>query len=187
MVSASIPASGNTLNITPILNGNASALDINTGKTTTLNLQDPDGDIATPDNGVLFTSQADQQLVTVNNPGTAGQTANVLNMSQQVDDIEFATSTADALLYADKSANGIYEITGPFADGGAYVSASGANGGDVSLINLTNGDFAPVVTGINPGGMAFLSSAATAVPEPGSLALLATGLLGLVVLRRHSS
>lgn len=189
LVSAAIPTSGNTLSITPVLPGNASALDLNTGKTATLNLQDPDGVIKAPGNGILSTSQGDQQLITVNRPGSANQSASVLNLNQQVDDINFAQKPSDTLLYTDTVTNDVYEVTGPFADGAAYTGGNGADGianglGNISELNLGTGDFTPVISNISPGGLAFLSDA-TSVPEPGSLALLGTALFGLMLVTRH--
>ena len=72
-----------------------------------------------------------------------------------------------------------------FAAYSTAASNSNVAGTDfIGSLNLATGNLTPIVTGANsPGGQAFL---ATPIPEPASMALFATGLLGLFgVIRRR--
>jgi hypothetical protein len=172
---------GGTVDVTGVLNGNAAATVVNTGATTTLNLQDPDSLILAPDGRLVLDSQADAQLVFVTDPAGASQSVSVLDLTNQVDDTVFAGGGQQSLLFADKGDNTVYELTGLFAPGTAYSAAasnSGVPGTDfIGQLDLTDGGFSPVATGLNgPGGEAFLPVPA---PEPASAALLISGLLML--------
>ncbi len=179
IVSATV--NGGTVDVTGVLNGNATATVVNTGATTTLNLQDPDSLILAPDGRLVLDSQADAQLVFVTDPAGASQSVSVLDLTNQVDDTVFAGTGQQTLLFADKGDNTVYELTGLFAPGTAYSAAasnSGVPGTDfIGQLDLADGGFSPVATGLNgPGGAAFLPVPA---PEPASAALLISGLLML--------
>jgi len=175
------------VNVTGILAGNATAHVINTGTTTTLNLQDPDSLIFAPDGRLVLDSQGDSQLVFVTDPGGAGQSAAVLNLSNQVDDTVFSGSGQSTLLFAAKGTNTVYRLTGDFAPGTAFsaaASSSGVSGTDfIGQLNLATGDLTPIVTGLSsPGGEAFLP---VAVPEPAGIAALGVAALMLLGLKRR--
>lgn len=168
---------GSTVDVTGVLNGNATATVINTGATTTLNLQDPDSMNISPDGRLALNSQADSQLVFVSNPAKPSQSVSVLDLTNQIDDTVFAGGGENTLLFAAKGDNAVYELSGIFGPGTAY-SAAAANGTApntdfIGELDLANGDLSPIVIGLSgPGGEAFLPA-----PEPASAALLGSALL----------
>jgi hypothetical protein len=186
--------------LTGVLNGNASAINVTTGKPQTLNLQDPDSMIVDPLGELVMTSQGDGELIIVQYPGLRCQNALVVPLTSdaggstigntQLDDTVFATQSAGELLVADKGLNTVYAITAPYFAASAYsavsvfMTPSSPNPTEsfVGQTNLTTGFVTPIVTGMsNPGGMAFIPSGvnltkfiynSTQVPEvcPGSFA-----------------
>ena len=171
---------GNTIATTPVLPGNAPATDILTGGATTLNLQDPDSMTKTPGGGLLLVSQSDTRLVFVDNPNAINPqdvrtVLTTLNgAATQVDDTVFTPQAAGFILAADLNNNTVYKITGPFAAGDAYSALR--DDGVVGSLDTATGAITPIVTGLgSPRGLDFV-----AVPEPGSVTLLALGALGLI-------
>src|SRR5271166_6244080 len=81
VVQVTLDNATHTANTTPILYGNAAALNLVTHTAVTLNLQDPDSMTTDPNGNLLFTDQADNQLVTVVSPGTPSQSATVLPLT----------------------------------------------------------------------------------------------------------
>ena len=67
----------------PVLNGNAEATDIATGATVSLNLLDPDSMTKDLKGNIVFTSQADSELVFVGHVGTSEQTVGLLGITSQ--------------------------------------------------------------------------------------------------------
>ena len=169
-------AGGNVL-LTGILNGNASATNVITGQTETLNLQDPDSMIVDPLGELVMTSQGDGELITVQKPGLNCQNVFVVPLTSQaggstigntqLNDTVFTNESAGELLVADKDLNAIYAITAPYFAAAAYSavsvfttpSAPSPIESFVGQTNLTTGFVTPIVIGMsNPGGMAFIPS-----------------------------
>jgi hypothetical protein len=153
--------------VAPLLLGTAPAIDIPTDKSIRLNLQDPDSMTVDPFGDIVLTSQADQELIIVSEPGELNQRALRLPLSYEtakgpkpveVDDTAFATSAAGFILFADKKLNKVYMLRKKaFAPGTAYTAASG--GPFVGTLDLTSGVITPVVTGLmNPGGLVFVDT-----------------------------
>jgi hypothetical protein len=158
---------GNIVQVSPVLAGTASAIDLPSGQTVQLNLQDPDSMTLDPLGNIVLDSQGDQELIIVSDPGpkqrvlhlplsylaSAGQT------SVEVDDTAFVTSSEGFLLFADKGLNAVYKLTAPaFSPGVAYTAADG--GPFIGRLDMTTGVITPVVTGVsNPGGMMFVNTA----------------------------
>lgn len=168
IVEASI--TGTTISVTPVLMGNATATDVVTGNSATLNLSDPDSMTLSPANDILLDSQGDSELILVHNPGQGNQTNTLIPLSSpfgtpQADDTLFIPSSEGFILVSDTPANIIYKISkSRFVPGTAFTAADGAadaNGnfvGFVGALDLNFGDLRPVVTGLkDPHGLGFVS------------------------------
>ncbi|HEV7995473.1 MAG TPA: hypothetical protein VGP52_04355 [Stellaceae bacterium] len=175
---------GSTVAVTGVLNANATATVINTGATTTLNLQDPDSMNFTPDGRLAPDSQADSQLVFVSNPAQPSQSVSVLDLTNQIDDTVFAGGGQRTLLFAAKGDDAVYQLTGVFGPGTAYSAAASnsavPNTDFIGALDLAGGELSPIVSGLSgPGGEAFLPA-----PEPASAALRGSALLLLAGVAR---
>ncbi len=175
---------GSTVDVTGVLNANATATVINTGATTTLNLQDPNSMNFTPDGRLALDSQANSQLVFVSNPVQPSQSASVLDLTNQIDDTVFAGGRQGTLLFAAKGDNAVYQLNGVFGPGTAYSAAASnsavPNTDFIGEVDLADGDLSPIVSGLSgPDGEAFLPA-----PEPASAALLGSALLLLAGVAR---
>ncbi len=152
--------SGGTFSLTPVLYGNASALDIPTGQPVTLNLQDPDSMTFDIGGDIVLDSQADGELVVVRNPGNNQSVYRVLltvgGSPITVDDTVFLNSPTGTMLVADTPGEAVYAITAPFLEPGSAYSASDS-GGFVGDLDFETGVLTPVVTGmVSPHGMTFI-------------------------------
>jgi hypothetical protein len=165
--------SGTSVILQPILNGNANATDLTTGKTVSLNLTDPDSMTIDPRGNIVFVSQADSVLVFVRHPGAANQAVGVLPLSSSVtgpnnatitiDDTAFAPESSASLLVTDVNAGVIYRIDRAvlgergFEPGRAYSASDTL--GLVGTLNVDNGFITPSVTGFGSArGLLFLSA-----------------------------
>jgi hypothetical protein len=155
---------GKTVEVEPVLYGDATATNIPTGTTTTLNLTDPDSLTVDPRGNIVLDSQADAQLVFIRRPFTAGREVGRLRITTSsgpttVDDTTFAPSPRSFLLVADLKGEAVYRIDSPtfgFEPGVAYSASDTA--GIVGTLNLDTGVLMPIVTGLGSGrGMRFVS------------------------------
>ena len=155
---------GNTVDVEPVFNGNAEAIDIPTGATVQLNLTDPDSMTVDPGGNIVFTSQADGELIFVRNPLTANQVIGRLSITAggamtTLDDTAFAPAGAAYMLFTDVSGDTIYRLDrGSFGfEPGTAYSASDTTG-VLGVLNTDTG----VVTSIGTGfqslrGIAFVT------------------------------
>lgn len=155
------------VSVAPLLMANAAAIDLPTGQSVTLNLQDPDSMTLNPLGDIVLDSQADQMLIVVTHPGTRLQQALRLPLSYQgpngltpveTDDTVFITSSQGYILFADKNLNEVFKLSrAAFSPGQAYTAADG--GPFVGALDMTSGIVTPVVTGLSgPGGMQFVAT-----------------------------
>lgn len=166
---------GSMVNVEPVLMGNASAVDIPTGQSVTLNLQDPDSMTFNPFGDIVLDSQADQMLIVVTHPGTKLQQALRLPLTYQgpngptaveTDDTVFVTSAQGYILFADKGLNEVFKLgRAVFSPGQAYTAADG--GPFVGALDMTTGVVTPVVTGLSPGGPGGMQFVDTSVHRHG--------------------
>ncbi|WP_159039668.1 hypothetical protein [Streptomyces sp. TP-A0356] len=152
---------GTTAKTTPVFDDNITATNLVTGKAGALNLTDPDSSTFVPRSvpglggSLLLDGQGDQQAVFVKNWGTKKQRADVLPLSQQVDDTAFATSTEGTLYVVDSAKGQVVAVTGHFTKGEAFVSAKGGLG-TLSLKTGTVTAFGNAVA--SPKGLLFVAA-----------------------------
>lgn len=167
---------GSTVEVSPVLAGQATATDIPTDASVQLNLQDPDSMTLDVLGNIVLDSQGDQQLITVSNPGTPKQTvlrlplsylANGMQTGVETDDTIFVSSSDGFILFADKGLNTVYKLSKKaFAPGAAYTAADG--GPFVGTLDMTTGIITPIVTGLkNPGGLVFVDTSKRGGDEGG--------------------
>lgn len=161
--------SGDNVLLEPVLNGDASATDIPTGNSVTLNLTDPDSMTIDPRGNIVLDSQADSELVFIRHPLTDEQTVGRLNITSTatgpggatitLDDTAFAPHPKAFLLVTDVSVGVIYRIDGGtfgFEPGVAYSASDTL--GLVGTLNLDSGVVTPIVTGFGSArGLLFVT------------------------------
>lgn len=149
---------GTTATVTPVLLGNASAVDATTHTSVTLNLTDPDSMSIDSAGDVALVDQADSEIVVLHGAGTPQQTVTRLPVGTQLDDTVWAPSGKSRLLVADTSHNAIYDISGAFAPGTVYGEAPNGSGvgGFVGTVDQSTGNLTPVAIGFgSPSGLVF--------------------------------
>jgi hypothetical protein len=152
--------SGTMVNVSPVLFGNAAAVNAVTKQPVTLNLQDPDSMTASPSGQLVMTSQADDEVVLITNPGTSPQAVSLLPLTDlannpvSVDDTLFRAGAAGEVLLTDLSAGIIYTITGPPLRADLALSAA-PDIGQLGTLDFDTGVFTPIITGLgSPRGLA---------------------------------
>jgi hypothetical protein len=156
-----------TVQVTSVLAGNASAIDIPTDATVQLTLQDPDSMTLDLTGDIVLDSQADHELIVVSDPGGPNQQASHLPLSLEgkpveADDTAFVTSTQGFILIADKVLNTVFKLSKEvFPPNAVYTAAN--SGPVVGTLDMNTGVVTPIVTGLgNPGGMVFVDTSPSA-------------------------
>ncbi len=188
-----VSVSGGVLHTQGVLAGTALATNVQSGKTVTLNVDDPDSLTLDAHGNLAFMDESNNQIDIIHSPGTSSQTVHQLllyNSSGQltnIDDAAWATG-AGSMLISDNSGGAIYKLSGPnIQNDSAFTVSPGS--GTVGSLNLTTGVITPVVTGLGkPHGIDFLPSNAggSAVPEPNALVLLPLA-MGALALRQRAA
>ena len=162
---------GNSIDVAAVLEGDATATDVITGQSITLNLQDPDSMTLDPHGDLFLDSQADSELLVVRKPGSKSQSVLRIPLSSpfgapQADDTLFTPDSDGFLLVSDTPADTIYAIRkAEFVPGVAYTAAvgapdsSGKSVGFVGRLDREFGQLTPVVTGLqSPHGLGFVKT-----------------------------
>jgi hypothetical protein len=148
-----------TVDVEPVLLGDAMATDITTGQSVQLNLQDPDSMINDPEGDLILDSQADAELIFVHHPGISDQSVFHLALtsggtSTQIDDTVLASSSQGVILVSDRDGETVYAIQAPFFGPSEAYSAGPTF---VGRLDPHTGVLTPVVTGmVSPHGMTFI-------------------------------
>jgi hypothetical protein len=160
-----ITLSNGQAQLTPVLMGNATSLDITAGnnKKVTLNLIDPDSMTFDPQGDLVLDNQAGAQLVFIKHPGTSQQSVRSLMIGDQVDDTIWPRAAAGRLLISDTAANQVVSLQSSASPKGSVYTAAPNDsgvGGFVGTINLSTGFITPVAIGLSsPHGMVFVPNA----------------------------
>jgi hypothetical protein len=150
--------------VTPVLQGNASLIDIATGQTVVSPQSDPDSLKVDSAGDLVLDSQADGDLIFINAPGSPNQAALRLHLTNDttsqitVDDTVFPTTPSGTIYVVDTKGDTVYAVkSDAFQPGGAY-SASDSDG-ILGKVDLSTGLVTPVVTGMqSPHGALFVSA-----------------------------
>ncbi|HZC80401.1 MAG TPA: hypothetical protein VE222_01575, partial [Nitrospiraceae bacterium] len=106
--------SGHNVVLTPVLYGNATAIDSMSGSQVTLNEIDPDSMTLDAAGNLVLVNQAGSELVFIHNPGTSTQTVTRTLVGTQLEDTIFIGSTRQGkngtFLLVDGTTNTIYSI-----------------------------------------------------------------------------
>jgi len=148
--------------VTPVLQGDASLIDIATGQNVVSLQSDPDSLKVDSAGDLVLDSQADGDLVFINAPGSPNQAGLRLHLSNgtpnqiTVDDTVFPTSPSGTIYVVDTKGDTIYAVTSDaFQPGGAY-SASDSDG-ILGKVDLSTGLVTSIVTGMQtPHGALFV-------------------------------
>jgi len=150
--------------VTPVLQGNASLIDIATGKNVVSPQSDPDSLKVDSAGDLVLDSQADGDLIFINAPGSPNQAGLRLHLSNgtakqiTVDDTVFPTTPSGTIYVVDTKGDTVYAVkSDAFQPGGAY-SASDSDG-ILGKVDLSTGLVTPIVTGMQtPHGALFVSA-----------------------------
>lgn len=156
-----------TVLVTSEMPGTPSAINVVTGKTTQLNLTDPDSLTVTPGGDLLLDSQGDGELLWMR-PGSTAIHVLPLTDNVQVDDTVFVTSPAGYLLVSDTDDETVYKITARrWTKGVAYSASTGVDATTKPLVpavpayvgrlDFKTGALVPIATQLaSPHGMVFV-------------------------------
>jgi hypothetical protein len=165
------------LQISGILNSTFTGINLATGTPGSTTITDSDSLLSDLSGDLVLTGEADQEIVFVHNPGTAGQTESFLALlgttGQTIagfpDDTVFPNAVNGIFYIADTGANTVYALSATgLAPGSVYIDVGSVFGS----LDTTTGIVTPIFTGVSPHGVTFV-----AAPEPATLFLTAGGIL----------
>jgi hypothetical protein len=163
------PISNQVVIVRTVLPLTTTATNSATGQTESLVLTDPDS-MTAQGNNLVFTSQADDEIITIHNPGkhqfvTVVHVHDASGAPVEVDDTLFTPSAHGDILVVD-TAGTVYEISGSAVKNGLVLS-SGDLTNTLGTLDPKTGLFTPLITGFvgEPKGIAFLP---TFSPDDGS-------------------
>jgi hypothetical protein len=140
---------GTHVALTPVLQGNASAVDVTTSLPVTLNEVDPDSMSIDPAGDLVLTNQGGSELVFISNPGSASQVVTRLGVATQLEDPTWATSADGEFLIVDGTTNTIYSVRAPLVPGTVYTETpdDSSIASMFGTVNLKTGVVSPQIIG----------------------------------------
>lgn len=141
-------------------------------------ITDPDSLKLLPNGDLALTGEADQTIVFIHSPGTAGQSVTYLPLigvgTGLPDDTVYPTDTQGLIFYADTGANIVYRVVATgLAPGSVFIDV----GNEFGSLNTSTGVVTDIFTGVSPHGADFVTFAQAGIPEPASIYTSLGGLL----------
>jgi hypothetical protein len=150
---------GTSAIVSPVLFGNAPAIDTTTNSPVTLNAVDPDSLTIDPAGNLVLVDQGGLELITVTAPGTSAQTVTRIPTATQLDDTVWVTSTRGRLFLVDGVANTIYLVHTRFKVGTVFTETPDDSSvpGILGTLDLKTGNVIPAIIGFQkPTGLLFV-------------------------------
>jgi hypothetical protein len=142
---------GNNVVLTPVLLGNATAIDTMSGSPVTLNEVDPDSMTLDAAGNLVLVNQAGSEFVFIHNPGTSTQTVTRTLVGTQLEDTIFIESARKGkngtFLVVDGTTNTIYSLRTQLQS--VYTETPNDSGvsGLFGTVDLSTGIVTPVAIG----------------------------------------
>jgi len=143
---------GTKVVLTPILMGNASAIDTMSGQAVTLNEVDPDSMAIDASGNLVLVNQAGSELVFIANPGAPSQSVSRLLVGTQLEDTVWIKSSGPArMLVVDGKTNTIYSVRTKVTSGAIYTETPDDSGVSsfVGTLDAASGIIKPVIIGFS--------------------------------------
>ena len=147
------------VDVVPILMGNASAIDVVTGASVTLNEADPDSLSTNLEGDLVLMNQSGSEVVFIRDPGTAQQEVRRLSVGTQIDDTVWIPSVHGRLLIVDAARNQTYWMETTFKPGTVYTESypDSSVQSVVGQLDPATGVLTVVATGfLKPTGLLFV-------------------------------
>ena len=146
------------ITLTPVLMGNATAIDTVTNQPVRLVLTDPDSLTTDTTGDLVLIDQGDSQYITISDPGTAQQKVTRTGAGDQLDDTVWSTGKG-RLLVTDGVSSFTYWIDGTFPAGQIITQAPNDSGvtNFVGTLDPATGYITPFAIGFGKAtGMVFV-------------------------------
>jgi hypothetical protein len=154
-----ITLSGGKMTLTPILMGNATAIDTASKLPVSLTLTDPDSLTTNTSGDLVLIDQGDSQYITISNPGTPTQKVTRTLVGDQLDDTVWVTGKG-RLLVTDGVSGFTYWIDSPLFAAGQIITQAPNDSGVtnfVATVDPATGYITPFAIGFGKAtGMIFV-------------------------------
>ncbi len=145
--------------LTPVLMGNAPAVDMTSNATAPLNEVDPDSLTVDNQGNLVLVNQGGNEIVFIGHAGTAQQTVSRIPVGTQLDDTIWTKGGPGRLFITDGKNNTVYVLHTNQPDGTIFTSVPGdsAVAGFVGTVSIATGNVTPIAVGFgSPTGLIYV-------------------------------